>query len=60
VREFHGPSDVPSSAATLEEDFTLIPKVLDQKIEKYDTSNALSIDYYQNWTEPDQGARRTS
>jgi hypothetical protein len=55
VREFHGPSDVslPVVATLAEEDFTLIPKVLDQQIEKYDTSNSLRstiIKTGPNWT----------
>jgi hypothetical protein len=45
TKEPLGPSDVsiPVSGGSTsgEEDFTLIPKLLDQKLEKYDTSNAL-------------------
>lgn len=55
-KEFIRPPDLsgPVSAFSGEgEDFTLIPKLLDQKLEKYDTSNALRstiIKAGPNWT----------
>jgi hypothetical protein len=55
MQESQGPTDVPFPGSTLPvgDDFTLIPKVLDKKLEKYDTSNALRstiIKTGPNWT----------